>query len=288
MKVGKKGRTNPITGKHVGPVRGGHIGPKHTKRIIRRHHNLLKQKTRLEAEIEQSGSSSDSVKQRELERIAEEIEENGGIEKYQQASIAGQDPTRGGDSSKILVEWLKEEQSMNRKNLRLLEVGCLSPNNVVSKCGVFSEIDRIDLNSQHPLITQQDFLTMPVPELEKDKYDVISLSLVVNYVSDKNDRGRMLKLTTEFLSTRLKDSQFYPSLFLVLPAPCITNSRYFTEKQLNLIMNSLGYELVRRKETPRIIYWLWKFTGRKQPNRKFKKQILNDGKTRNNFSITLQ
>lgn len=286
MKVGKKGRTNTITGKHIGPVRGGHIGPKQTKRIIRRHHNLLKQKTRLESEIEKNGP--DNVKQKELEQITEEIEKNGGIEKYQQASIAGQDPTRGGDSSKILVEWLKEEKPFDRKDLRLLEVGCLSPNNVVSKCGVFGEIDRIDLNSQHPLIKQQDFLTMPPPGLEKDKYDVISLSLVVNYVSDKNDRGKMLKLTTDFLSTRLKDSQFYPSLFLVLPAPCITNSRYFTEKQLDLIMNSLGYELVRRKETPRIIYWLWKFTNANQSNRKFKKQILNDGKSRNNFCVTLQ
>lgn len=286
MRGGKKGRTNPITGKHVGPVRGGHIGPKHTKRIIRRHHNLLKQKTNLESEIGKTGP--DNVKQKELERIAEELEKNGGIATYQQASIAGQDPTRGGDSSKILVEWLKEEESFSQKDLRLLEVGCLSPDNVISKCGIFHEIDRIDLNSQHPAIKQQDFLTMPIPKLGRDKYDIISLSLVVNYVPDKNDRGRMLKLTTNFLSTRLNDSQFYPSLFLVLPAPCITNSRYFTEKQLELIMNSLGYELVRRKETPRIIYWLWKFTGSKQSNRAFKKQILNDGKSRNNFCIALQ
>lgn len=46
----------------------------------------------------------------------------------------------------------------------------------------------IDLRSNHPLIQEQDFLLMDETE-HRDRWDVISLSLVLNFVPDPKDRG---------------------------------------------------------------------------------------------------
>lgn len=292
IKKGQKVKASPITGKYVGPATGARIGAKKTKQIIRRHHTLLKRKAQIESEIKNQRKTSEKQSE-ELREIDTELYSNGGLEKYQQASISGQDPNRGGDSSKILIEWLNEEGvtpgTSADHQLRLLEVGCLSPDNYVSKCGIFTEVERIDLNSQHPLIKEQDFLKMVPPVTDSGKFDVLSLSLVLNYVPEKSDRGKMLELTTLFLRNQERESCF-PSLFLVLPAPCVVNSRYFSENRLSEIMEYLGYRLSKRKETSRIMYWLWVFDHDKKKSKKhdsFKKELLNDGKNKNNFCITL-
>lgn len=279
----KRSRKSPITSKPLGPATTSKIRSKYTRRIIRKHHTLLKEQARLESELTKN---RDEEKAKRLEQIKHEIQANGGLDKYQQASISGQDRDRGGDSSKVLVSWLKSQENGSLSGLRLLEVGSLSPDNAVSTCGIFSEIDRIDLHSQHPLIREQDFLKMPIPTDTKEKFDVISLSLVVNYVANPVDRGEMLRRTVKMLRKSTSGPSVLPGLFLVLPAPCTNNSRYFTEQRLSDIMVSLGYSLRHRKETSKLVYWYWTVDG-PSTNKKFKKQLLNDGRVRNNFTITL-
>jgi hypothetical protein len=46
----------------------------------------------------------------------------------------------------------------------------------------------MDLRSRHPSIVEQDFLLMDKDE-NRGKWDIISLSLVVNFVPDPRDRG---------------------------------------------------------------------------------------------------
>lgn len=46
----------------------------------------------------------------------------------------------------------------------------------------------MDLRSRHPSIVEQDFLLMDEDE-NRGKWDIISLSLVVNFVPDPRDRG---------------------------------------------------------------------------------------------------
>jgi hypothetical protein len=46
----------------------------------------------------------------------------------------------------------------------------------------------MDLRSRHPSIIEQDFLLMDEDE-NRSKWDIISLSLVVNFVPDPRDRG---------------------------------------------------------------------------------------------------
>lgn len=276
------------------------IKSKHTRKIIRTHHNLLKRQSFLKRQLEQEVAKNPesqsetliSQLRKDIKDVDDQITKNGGIYVYQKASIAGQDVTRGGDTSKLLVSWLNElgisarkphstetttkteqpqaQKSRSDESFSLLEIGSLSAKNACSTCNIFDYIERIDLNSQDPEnIKEQDFMKRPLPtgHNPKECFDLISLSLVVNYVSDPYDRGKMLLKTTQFLklpSKSLKKSSSknspFPSLFLVLPAPCVTNSRYLNNERITKIMNLIGYTtLLKHKVTNKLAYWLWKY-----------------------------
>lgn len=260
-----------------------------TRTLIRSHHQLNKK-----LEVAKSKGKDD-----EVEELQKQIEELGGLKSYQQASIQGQSNDRGGDSSVVLMKWLEptaDALSKAEPKLKLLEVGALSTSNACSKSGHF-DVQRIDLNSQGDGILQQDFMERPLPKSAAEQFDIISLSLVLNYVPDAPGRGEMLKRTCQFLDTRHRIDRdaavqaVFPALFLVLPAPCITNSRYMDEGRLGEIMGSLGYVLLQRKQTAKLVYYLWQLKslpseGRtKTKTRKFPKKEVNPGAGRNNFSV---
>jgi 25S rRNA (adenine2142-N1)-methyltransferase len=228
--------------------------------------------------------------------LLHELNERGGLEKYQTASLQGQANDRGGDSSKILLGWLDELKptlKSAKPKLRMLEVGAISTQNACSTSRLF-DVTRIDLEAQTQGITKQDFMERPIPKYGTDQFDIISLSLVLNYVPDAKDRGEMLKRTCQFLDKRApgtfsKELQdHFPALFLVLPAPCIMNSRYMNEEQLTLMMASLGYVLLKRKQTAKLLYYLWLLRDRPMPKEQnFAKREIHLGGQRNNFSIVL-
>lgn len=192
------------------------------------------------------------------------------------------------------MQWFDEDKALHgikKGSLKLLEVGSLSPDNLISKSPPFT-LTRIDLNSQHPSIETQDFMERPLPRSEEDKFDIISLSLVLNYVPDPVIRGEMLRRTTQFLRAPKEGETetHFPSMFLVLPAPCVTNSRYLTEGRLKEIMESLGYVLVKRKLSPKLIYGLWRLDDAEAAKKKtrWKKEEVNSGQQRNNFAVTMK
>jgi 25S rRNA (adenine2142-N1)-methyltransferase len=263
------------------------ISSKATRTLIRSHHALQKAKTQATAE----GNTALAV------AIQSQINAQGGIESYQRASLQGQSNDRGGDSSKILMEWLEpvvpvlKGCTMKGERPRMLEVGALSVNNACSRSKLF-EVERIDLNSQAEGIKQQDFMERPLPVDEKEQFDIISLSLVLNYVPDALGKGKMLLRTLEFLKrSDYKEGleEFLPSLFLVLPAPCVTNSRYMDETKLEAILESLGYVNVRKKLSNKLVYYLWRMEAPvARPTTVFKKVEIRSGKDRNNFAIVLK
>lgn len=195
--------------------------------------------------------------------------------------------------------WINEIRGKTKcaSRLRVLEVGCLSPDNAIAKSPLF-DLTRIDLNSRASCIETQDFMERPIPDTydQKSKFDMISLSLVLNYVPEPALRGEMLRRTLCFLrhahqlDAEEPLSKFFPSVFIVLPAPCVTNSRYLNEDRLNLIMQSLGYTQVRRKLSSKLIYGLWRLEDGTRLKRRIqiKKTEVNPGSTRNNFAIVLQ
>ncbi|KAF2087623.1 hypothetical protein K490DRAFT_56720 [Saccharata proteae CBS 121410] len=269
------------------------LSAKATRTLIRSHHQLQKAHA-------QAVKVGDETKAKEIER---QIKKQGGLEKYQIASITGQSSERGGDSSRLLVQWLEElapslagnnKITREGRSYRMLEVGALSTKNACSHKSYLS-VERIDLHSQEPGITQQDFMQRPSPKNETEKFEVLSLSLVLNYVPDAEGRGEMLKRTRDFLHYAGTDpedklSRQLPCLFLVLPAPCVTNSRYLDDDRLGHMMRSLGYELSRQKETAKLVYYLWKLIGtdKRLKAQTFPKVEVNPGAKRNNFCIVMR
>lgn len=259
------------------------ISRKATRGLINSIHQLEKKKTQAVAKGDKATEAAADA----------EIAALGGIKKYQQASLQGQRNDRGGDSSRVLMEWLKPRFSAAgitaNGSVRMLEVGALSTTNECSKSGFF-DMERIDLNSQGEGILQQDFMKRPLPTSDAHTFDIISLSLVLNFVPDAHGRGDMLSRTLDFLKPphASESHDTFPCLFLVLPAPCVTNSRYMDESLLERIMSSLGYTKIHSKVTQKLVYYLWRKKSHaptKTPV--FKKAELRSGPTRNNFSITL-
>lgn len=219
-------------------------------------------------------------------KIDAEIQKRGGLETYQTASTLGQDGKRGGDSSKLLVKWLRE---ISWAGDNALEIGCLSSKNEISKCKIFKEIDRLDLHSQEPgVIEEQDFLERPIPESECEKYDCISCSLVVNFVPNAELRGNMIQRICDFLKNPVKPK--YSLLFFVLPLPCVENSRYVDLSTMNSIFENLGFEEIKYHASNKLAYWLLKWNGDSKINKNYvlKKKEIRKGNNRNNFCISIR
>ncbi|KAJ0165602.1 25S rRNA (adenine(2142)-N(1))-methyltransferase [Colletotrichum tanaceti] len=272
------------------------ISRKETRTLINTHHTLQKKR-------QQALARND---QREATSIAEEISALGGLEEYQRASLQGQRVDRGGDSSRVLLDWFRSAnpqpleftgnatgKSSTRRRLRMLEVGALSTGNACSKSGFF-DMELIDLNSQQAGILQQDFMERPLPKDDSEKFDIISLSLVLNYVPDHSLRGQMLLRTLSFLRQPDDDSSesagaLFPSLFIVLPRSCVSNSRYFSQDRLVELMTLLGYVQLEGKVTNKLAYSFWKrLNAPCSPLPTVAKKELNPGLNRNNFTITLR
>lgn len=268
---------------------------KATRTLINAHHQLQKARA---AAI----TAGDEALVREID---DKIKQLGGLEAYQAASLTGQDRDRGGDSSEKLVDWLREYGLVGSKvtktsarRLRVLEIGALSSKNAISSMigkGIES-VKRIDLHSQEPdHIEEIDFMNLPVPESDEEKYDILSLSLVLNYVPDVALRGGMLRHTTKFLrhlqGEEVEGQDKLPCLFVVLPLPCLNNSRYMTHDHFVGIMASLEYVLIEHHDSQKLSYMLFSWTASgelaSKKNHEYKKIEINPGKSRNNFAVVL-
>ncbi|KEP53884.1 nucleolus protein [Rhizoctonia solani 123E] len=262
--------------------------PKSTRTLIRRFHVLIKRRAALEKQTKEPGIELPGLR-KELDEIEAEIESMGGLEAYQNMSAIGQGKDRGGGSETVLIDWMKElDMHQSGGKVRLLEVGALKHDNYRS-CDSWVACSPIDLRSRHPEIKEQDFLKLDMDENE-GKWDVVSLSLVVNFVPDAKDRGKMISIAHDILRAP-NSSANGGLLFLVLPTPCVANSRYMTADHLVSVCAQLGFTLVRDRCKPggKVAYWLFARSDKTfQTGRSFtKKTVLREGSDRNNFSILL-
>ncbi|EMD38644.1 hypothetical protein CERSUDRAFT_73096 [Gelatoporia subvermispora B] len=293
-KVLKRKRKTPVTsevsnGQAAGPS-GASSKPQSTRTVIRRFHVLIKRQAQLTSILRKKGGSLSFIDvQTELVDVEREIEELGGLQAYQKMSSIGQGNDRGGGSEKVLIEWLKGlEMHKNREaaRLRLLEVGALKPDNY-SSCSAWIDVTPIDLHSRHPSIMEQDLLLMDEDQ-HRGKWDIISLSLVMNFVPDAKDRGRMLRLAHSMLCDE-------GLLFVVLPLPCILNSRYMTPEHFDRLIRTVGFTILqtRWKAGGKMAYWLLRRTSESSPNANakapapFAKKVELRSGNRNNFAILL-
>ncbi|PVU94997.1 hypothetical protein BB561_002122 [Smittium simulii] len=263
--------------------------------LIREYHVLNKQLSyinNLEQQLApQNANNKQKREQFEIQKkeILERLEQLGGIEAYQKQSLAGQSKLFGGDTSRWLVAQLFNLKILPQKPpLSMLEVGAVSPFNYAKELKYIKPVC-IDLNSQHPNIHQIDFLDVELSSSDSHSelcgpFDIISLSLVVNFEGDILKRGNMLIHAANLLVPKTG------LLFFVLPLPCLSNSRYFDHAKLISMLDSLGMECIASHNSLKLAHYL--FRSIKSVNRefligKYPKTLINDRPGKNNFCIKI-
>lgn len=79
-------------------------------------------------------------------------------------------------------------------------------------------------------------------------------------------------------------------MYLVLPLPCVKNSRYMTNDHLIDILQQTGYNILKTHYSTKLAFYLCQKNlniNRKKLAKKFPKQIIEDGPGKNNFTIVL-
>ncbi|KAI8910278.1 hypothetical protein EDD86DRAFT_137035 [Gorgonomyces haynaldii] len=234
-----------------------------TQQLISQFHTLNKRLAKAKADKNTA----------EQQQIESQLEEMGGLHLYQKASLKGGSIKKGFAADQWLVPLLKQEP----KPMRMLDVGAISGE--LYQKYKFLQVVSIDLNSQTPAVIKQDFMLRPKPESDQDKFHIVCLSLVINFVGDITQRGDMLQHTRHFL---LENGLLY----IVLPLPCINNSRYMDHEHFLLIMISCGYKIEHFKFSTKLAYYLFRIQDPTRVN--VPKKELHPGGKRNNFSINLR
>ncbi|ORY33613.1 hypothetical protein BCR33DRAFT_684538 [Rhizoclosmatium globosum] len=228
-------------------------------------------------------------KEAEIVDIEKQIEALGGLHAYQRASLKGGDERSGrGACGKWLVQYLTPMASELREAagtkadapLKLLDIGALN-GETYAKQSKWIKAEYIDLNPQHPAVTRQDFFLRPTPSKDVDRFHVLCLSLVVNFVDDPERRGIMLSHARTFLHNN-------GLLFLVLPLPCTKNSRYMTHERLKEICTAIGFQEIEFHFTKRLSYHLWRRVESGWEKQTVEKKMVNPGPARNNFCIVVK
>ena len=147
---------------------------------------------------------------KEQEQISQKIQEQGGLHAYQQASIRGGSYGKGATG-----KWLVSEILSNHTPKTLLDVGALD-GMTYHKHHSWLSVTSIDLNPQSHRVRKCDFFEMSPPTTDT-KFDILCLSLVINFVGLTKDRGRMIAKTRSFLKPR-------GILYIVLPLSCVLSN----------------------------------------------------------------
>ena len=169
------------------------------------------------------------------------------------------------------------------KLTRMLDVGAID--GLVYNQFKFMQVVSIDLNSKSPKVMQQDFFERPLPSNDSELFEIVGLSLVLNFLGDAKSRGyvflipgRMIMRTKLFLVPR-------GILYIVLPLPCITNSRYLTHYRMVEIMLQMGFVIIEKHFSAKLAYYVFRMDSNCETVQGIVKIEVNFGVKRNNFAI---
>lgn len=180
-------------------------------------------------------------------------------------------------TSKWLIKILKEENDMNKiPKISLLDVGALRENYKIFS-GLIN-VRYIDLHSTNPNIESLNILDL---DNQKNSFDLVCLSLVLNFSGSSHERGRILKHAASL-------SEKY--LFIVLPKSCVDNSRYLTFELFLEMLKSLIFFPLRVHRSSKLIYFLFEkknLTQNELANVNFIKKLRKNGGGLNNYCIVL-
>ncbi|TKY84913.1 hypothetical protein EX895_005993 [Sporisorium graminicola] len=257
---------------------------------IAKFHTLLKQ-------LEQAKTAE------EKDEIQAGLDSLGGLAQYQAWSLTGSAKAGQTPTSKWCMEALNSVYTHDRDQpkFRVLDVGAITGTAYAKYRWV--DATYIDLHPQGDNVQKYSFFDFPVPTAEEQKFNMVALSLVINFVGDVRKRGEMLRHVHKYLPTNPDVPGF---CFLVLPLSCLTNSRYMNQSHLRSILDSLGFSVLKQSDSAKLSRWLLQrkpLAERQEAAAKndnaavgagdewdgtvFKKRELNPGNDRNNFAIVV-
>lgn len=250
--------------------------------IINEFHTLNK---KIEA-VQKNPSMPNEDKASKIAVLEAKQEKLGGLNAYQHASKLGEVRHGSFNSSKWVIKQLKafnvrpptQKLKPNAtdgpsEKLNLLDVGALQNN--YQKHVKWIQCTPIDLNPQSSEVQKADLLTIDA----REKYDVVVMSLVINFEGDLRKRGDMLRKCQQLIVDQ-------GHLFFVIPLPCLKNSRYLNEVLFVSMMNSLGFDVCVSHKSKKLSFFMFRKTRQCQV-KSFPKQVLRKGGNRNNFAIVL-
>jgi len=263
------------------------IRKKQHQMLISKFHTLQKQleaakhsrPSKVADDKQQRASDSDSASDAEVERIKRELDNVGGLSFYQEMSLRGEKLRHNANSSKWILKQLSgndQDITDSKAKMKLLDIGALH----FHYTQPWIDAIAIDLNPVNARIRKQDFFEMS----EDSKFDVICCSLVLNFVGDPVKRGEMILKCCRML--RLNGI-----LMIVLPLPCLENSRFLTRDLFYSMMQAVGFSLVKDHCSKKLFYSMLKLHDVslfQQCGDAFKKRKnCRQGNQRNNFCILL-
>ncbi|KAI8826226.1 putative methyltransferase-domain-containing protein [Fimicolochytrium jonesii] len=276
-----------------------------SQKLISTYHTLNKKLSTL---VKQHDEPAAAAVRREMEAM-------GGLHAYQRASLAGNEKKGIVASEKWVLPFLRKERTRVHgiaqavegevdkdaddatvttgtkakeptTKLKMLDVGAVN-GQTYAKQASWIDVSRIDLNPQEPGIEKQDFFERSLPKSDAERFHVLCLSLVVNFVGDPKARGDMLLKTLHYLLP-------HGLLFLALPLPCLTNSRYMTHEHFTAILTSMGYELVDHHHARKLAFYVFRKSGNGKKGKGGKKIVewpkreMRPGGKRNNFCVVVR
>jgi hypothetical protein len=148
------------------PIGGAAVKSRRVARKITSQYHLIQNEKSL---VEKDTTLTEEEKASKLSALQRNMDEIGGTNRYQQASIVN---TQHFKTSKWVASTLVAlEKPKKYEKLNILEIGAINTQLQQYK---WANVKAIDLNSQDPMIEECDFFTL-VPEA---KYDVVVSSMV--------------------------------------------------------------------------------------------------------------
>ncbi|CBQ70618.1 conserved hypothetical protein [Sporisorium reilianum SRZ2] len=286
-----KAKTTTADGQdHTDDTKAAPVPPAEHAEKIAKFHTLLKQ-------LEQAKTAE------EKDEIQAGLDSLGGLAQYQAWSLTGSAKAGQTPTSKWCMEALATvyQHGRDQPKFRVLDVGAITGTAYTKYRWV--DATSIDLHPQGDNVLKYSFFDFPVPTAEAETYNMVALSLVINFVGDVRKRGEMLRHVHKYLPTSADVPGF---CFLVLPLSCLTNSRYMNQSHLRSILDSLGFSVLKQSDSAKLSRWLLQrkpLAERREAAAKnenaapgaddkwdgtvFKKRELNPGKDRNNFAIVV-
>lgn len=268
--------------------------PTESQQVITQFHTLNKY---LES-VQHDPKLSQGQKLVKAATIREQMQQMGGLDKYQQASVFGESTQhyKAFNSAQWIIDFCKHkqmDQNVPASKWRVLDVGALTNHFLAYDawlvCSFFvlftflQNVTPIDLQPQHESVIKADFFDF-TQQQGNTTYDMIVLSLVLNFVGDPRKRMTMLQQCAKSLPLQSG------LLFIVLPLACIENSRYMNHDLFVQILHAVGFDCVQHKNSAKLAFFVLQRTKKQHANKEQlrqlgKRQVLRQGASRNNFAI---